>query len=478
MLEHFSEQALRAVMFAQEEARRAYSALVDPDHLFQGLMRDVENSACEFLYSKKLDPSSLRARLQLEIQPRKNIMDITYSEEVQSIFRLAEAEASSFGLEIVDADHLLLGLIETGEGQAPEILAAAGLNLNHLRWNMLRLRYSKKNVSIRAANLDRYSQDLTARLEQGLMPRVVEWEPMVERLIQYLGMQQKHNVLLVGEHGVGKTTLIHALNQYILDSRIYQQFAHCRVVFLYVDKMLAEAGTTDEHLYEITKSIMSEIRQSGDIILVIENIHQLFLAQKKELEFIITQQLLTLLEEKEIFCIATTTPHFLKVLEDRTIVRHLFQIFNILEPPLPFSNHILNAWKERLEKHHRLEITPASIELAVRLSHEKMPGEYLPQAALTLLDLAAARKRWEFNKSRQELLRTERELRLLVDKRALLAEQMVENPDLRIEFDQVRQNILQTETQLQRFQHRIQDETLNLSGEDLMQAIEHPGIGG
>ena len=284
MLEHFSEQALRAVMFAQEEARRAYSALVEPDHLFQGLMRDPENSACEFLYSKQLDPSRLRASLQLEIQPRKNIMDITYSEEVQAIFRLAETEASSFGLDKVDADHLLLGLVETGEGQGLEVLASAGLNLEHLRWNMLRLRYTKKNESIRAANLARYSQDLTARLEQGLMPRVVEWEPMVERLIQYLGMQQKHNIMLVGEHGVGKTTLIHALNQYILDSRIYQQFAHCRVVFLYVDKMLAEAGTTDEHLYEVTKSIISEIRQSGDIILVIENIHQLFLAQKKELE--------------------------------------------------------------------------------------------------------------------------------------------------------------------------------------------------
>lgn len=483
MLENFSEQALRAVMLAQEEARRSYSALVHPDHVFLGLLRDSDNAACELLYSKQIDPSRIHASLQLEIQPRRNIMDIAYSEEVQLIFRLAENEAQAFGLQQVDTDHLLLGLVETGEGQGPILLTQSGLNLSHLRWNMLRLRYIKKNQAIRAANLDRFSLDLTARLEQGLLPTVVEWEPMVERLIQYLGMQQKHNTLLVGEHGVGKTALIHALNQYILDSRIFQQFAHCRVVFLYVDKMLAEAGTSDEKLYEVTKSIMSEIRQSGDIILVIENIHQLFLAQKKELEFIITQQLLTLLEEKEIFCIATTTPHFLKVLEDKTIIRHLFQLFEIPEPPLPFCNHILKAWQSRLESHHNLNLTPASLELAVRLAHEKMPQERLPQSALTLLDLGAARKRWEDSKTRQELLRTERELRHLVEKRAELGEALSQtakqtepNTELRSEFEQVKQEILRTETRLQRFQQRLQDSARVLSGEDLMQAVEHPGL--
>lgn len=473
MFENFSEQALRAVMYAQEEARRNYSPLVQPDHVFLGLLRDLDNSACELLQSKGIEPQSLHASLRLEPVGKRTPMEIVYSEQVQTLFRMAESEARSFQLPRVEADHLLLALIDYGEGQAPDLLAQSGLNLNHLRWNMLRLRYTKKNQAIRTASLDRFSQDLTARLEQGQQPTVIEWEPMVERLIQYLGLQHKHNVLMVGQAGVGKTALIHALNQYILDSRIYQQFAHCRVVFLYVDKMLAEAGTTDEHLYEVTSAIMSEIRQAGDIILVIENIHQLFLAHKKELEFIITQQLLTLLEEPQTYCIATTTPHFLHMLDDKTQIRHLFQVFEVPEPPSSFCQHILTHWQERLENHHQLQIKPAALELAVRMAPEKS-GQYLPAGALLLLDLAASRKRWQHGNDHQQLQRCERQLHRLVDKRSQLASQNQQDPEIQTAFEQVRQEILKTETQLQRYQQRVQQDTLTLAAEDLLLVAEHP----
>ncbi|MBF2054082.1 MAG: ATP-dependent Clp protease ATP-binding subunit [Candidatus Sericytochromatia bacterium] len=474
MLEHFSQEALKAVMYAQEEARRAQAALVEVDHLFVGLLRDPGTAAYEVLQARQVDPGLLRRQIQLEMGARRSPMDLAYSETVQDVFRLAEAEAHGFGFEKVESDHLLLALIEMAEGQALKVLSEAGLNLNHLRWHTLRLRYTKRNAAIRMANLDRYSLDLTAELEQGHLATVVEWEPMVERLIQYLGMQQKHNVLLVGEQGVGKTALIHALNQYILDSRIYRRFAHCRVVFLYVDKMLAEAGTSDERLYEVTQSIMAEIRQSGDIILVIENIHQLFLAQKKELEFVITQQLLTLLEEKDTFCIATTTPHFLTLLEERTNVRHLFQLLQVPEPPAAFCTHILTQWRPRLEAHHGLEMVPAALELAVRLAQDKLPG-HLPDSALSLLDLAAARKQWQLGKDRQSLRMAERQLRHLVEQRALMAEEMAHSAAAQKAFEQIKADILRTETQLQRLQQRLQNDAPRLEAEDVMAAAEHPG---
>lgn len=474
MLEHFSEQALRAVMYAQEEARRHFSPLVEPDHLFLGLLRDPDNIACEFLNSKGVDVQRLRAGVRLELIGRRAPMEVTYSEPVQAIFAQAEAEAGRFGLPQVDTDHLLLALLDAGEGQAPAAMAVSGLNLAHLRWNMLRLRFSKKNQAIRTASLDRFSLDLTARLEQGQLSHVVEWEPMVERLIHLLGLQRKHNVLLVGEHGVGKTALIHALNQYILDSRIFQQFAHCRVVFLYVDKMLAEAGTTDEQLYDVTSAIMAEIRQSGDIILVLENIHQLFLARKKELEFIITQQLLTLLEEPGIYCIATTTPHFLKMLDERTIIRHLFQLFEVPPPPQSFCVQILKQWQNRLEDHHQLGITPAALELAVRMAPDKSEQK-LPEAALTLLDLAAARKRWQRGSDQQHLLRTEKSLRRLLEQRAALAADAAQSAESQRAFEQLKSEILRVETQLQRYQQRLQHQDLLLEPEDLMLVSEAPG---
>lgn len=474
MLEKFSEKALKAVMFAQEEARRSNHAMVEPDHLFLGLLRDPDTIAAEVLRAKQLEPARLAAEVQIQSQPGRAPMDISYGEEVHTIFKLADAEAQSQGVSKVDTDHLLLGLVDTRGGQTQRILRKAGLNVNHLRWNTLRHRYIQKNAEIRAAHLDLYSLDLTAKLERGELPHVVEWEPMVERLIQYLGMRHNHNIIMVGEAGVGKTALIHSLNQYILDSRIYPEFAHCRVVFLHVDKMLAEAGTTDDLLYETTKSIISEIRKSGDIILVIENIHHLFLAQKKELEFVITQQLITLLEEPNTYCIATTLPRFYELLEARTAVRHLFQVFHVPEPPRPFCRHILSSWKPRLEKHHQLQIENDLLDEIVSLAGDKASG-HLPQSALNLLDLACARRRWLQTQARQGQRLAERQIRHLTQQRALLAEQIAQSPEAKNAFDKVREELLQTETQLHRYQQRLQMDPVILSQEDLKPALEHPG---
>ncbi|PIQ24070.1 hypothetical protein COW64_20725, partial [bacterium (Candidatus Blackallbacteria) CG18_big_fil_WC_8_21_14_2_50_49_26] len=441
MLEHFSPQALKTVMYAQEEARRSYNSLVTPEHVLLGILRDPENIAVELLNSKQVDFQAVRTYLQTEPGSRKSPgMEIHFSEDVRTIFELAEEEASLLGEAQVDPDHILLGLVQLSEGKSLHALEKGGLHLAHLRWNVLRLRYQKRNLAIRTASLDRYSQDLTRQLEAGALPMVVEWQPMVERLIQFLGMNRKHNVLLVGEHGVGKTALIHALNQHILDSRIFYAFAHCRVICLQVDKMIAEAAT-DEKLYELTQSLIGEVRQSGDIILVIENIHQLFLANKKEMEFVITQHLLTLLEEPHTTCIATTTPAQLAQLEANTPIQHLFQILEVPEPPKEFCQRVLSHWKSRLETHHRVSLTPDAIQMAVRLAQDSSRRQYLPEAAITLLDLSCARKIWRQTMALQETRKGERRMRQLIEQRALIAPEVEQSPAVRKAFEQIKQEI-------------------------------------
>lgn len=474
MLEHFSPSALKTVMYAQEEARRSYQALVTPEHLLLGILRDSENIAVELLNSKQVDFNQVRSNLQSEPATRRSPgMEIHFSEEVRTIFELAEEEASLLGESQVEPDHLLLGLVQLSEGRSLQALEKGGLHLAHLRWNVLRLRYHKRNAGIRTASLDRYSQDLTRQLEAGEIPTVVEWQPMVERLIQFLGMSRKHNVLLVGEHGVGKTSLVHALNQHILDSRIFYAFAHCRVLCLQVDKMLAEAAT-DERLYELTQALIGEIRQSGDVILVIENLHQLFLANKKEMEFVITQHLLTLLEEPHTTCIATTTPAQLKLLELHTPIQHLFQILEVPEPPRDFCQKILYHWKARLESHHRLSITPDAIQMAVRLAQDNSSRQFLPESAVTLLDLSCARKIWRQTLAIQEARRAERRLRQLVEQRALIAPEVEQSPAVRKAFEQIKQEILETEVFLQEQKSQIHLEGPVLSGQDIILHLDAP----
>lgn len=474
MLEHFSPSALKTVMYAQEEARRSSHSLVTPEHLLLGILRDPENLAVELLKAKQVDFNRIRAALQYESGLRKSPgMEIHFSEEVRTIFQLAEEEASLLGEAQVEPDHLLLGLVQLSEGRSLQALEKGGLHLPHLRWNVLRLRYHKRNAGIRTASLDRYSQDLTRQLEAGEIPTVVEWQPMVEHLIQFLGMSRKRNVLLVGEHGVGKTALIHALNQHILDSRIFYAFAHCRVLCLQVDKMLAEAAT-DERLYELTQDLICEIRQSGDVILVIENLHQLFLANKKEMEFVITQHLLTLLEEPHTLCIATTTPSQFQLLRARTPVQHLFQIMEVPEPPLDFCQKILYHWKARLEIHHRLSITPEAMEVAVHLAQEHPFHQFLPESALTLLDLSCARKIWRQTLAIQEARHAERRLRQLIAQRALIASEIERSPAARKAFEQIKQEILETEVFLQEQKSQIHLEGPVLSAQDIIRNLDTP----
>jgi ATP-dependent Clp protease ATP-binding subunit ClpC len=474
MLEHFSPPALKTVMYAQEEARRAGNPLVTPEHLLLGLLRDTENIAVELLESKRVDFRQVRAALQSDPIGRRNaVMEIHFSEEVRKIFELAEEEASLQGEAQVEPDHLLLGLAQLSEGKSLQALETAGLHLAHLRWNVLRLRYHKRNLNIRTASLDRYSQDLTRQLEAGELPMVTEWQPMVERLIQLIGMNRKHHVLMVGEHGTGKTSLIHALNQHILDSRIFYSFAHCRVLCLQVDKMLAEAGS-HEKLYELVQALVGEIRQSGDVILVIENIHRLFLANKKEMEFVITQHLLTVLEETHTTCIATTTPAQLKHLEAQTPIQYLFQMLEVPEPPREFCQRVLQQWKSRLETHHRLSITPEAIQMAVRLAQDNSGRQFLPESALTLLDLSCARKIWRQTQALQSARKAERRLRQLLEQRALMAPEIEESPAVRKAFEHIKQEILDTELLLQEQKSQFHLEGPVLSGQDIILNLDRP----
>ncbi|HEY9841970.1 MAG TPA: hypothetical protein V6D23_16015, partial [Candidatus Obscuribacterales bacterium] len=196
-----------------------------------------------------------------------------------------------------------------------------------------------------------------------------------------------------------------------------------------------------------------------------------------ELEFIITQQLLTLLEEAGTYCIATTTPHFLRLLDQQTIIRHMFQVLDVPAPPQPFCVHILKQWQPRLEAHHQLQITPAALELAVRMAPDKL-DQQLPEGALTLLDLAASRKRWQRGSDQQNLLLTEKRLRQLIEQRSALAATVATDPEAQRGFDQTKQEILRVETQLQRYQQRLQNQDLMLEAEDLMLVSEHPGGAG
>lgn len=463
MFELFSQQALKTTMFAQEEARKGGYHMVSTDHLLLGLLRDNAGMAFAALMSKGIDIQALRHLLSGVDPGRRPMMEIHFSEEVRRVFDLAEDEAKLLHHERVEPEHLLLGLIQLGEGQGVQWLEAQGLNLNHLRWHILRFCAERLPSFVPSPTLDKYGVDLSRQLESGQRALVLEWPPMIESIVQTMGLQKKHAALLVGERGVGKSSLIYGFTQYLLDSKIFPDFSHYRVVQLKIDDMIAEAPT-DAELYEHTKNLIGELRQVHDVILVLENIHQLFLANKKEMEFVITQHLISLFEQHVPFCIATTTPHFYKQLLDLTPLPHYFQIIEVAEPPPDFCIEVLAHWQVGLEQHHRLSISPAARHQAVHQLLKQNPHPTMPESVLTLLDRSAAHRRWSHTMALMAAREQERRLRQLRAQRESLATQGETE-----KLEELQHQIQTAETQLREaYAHGAQQSQLQLKATDIL----------
>ena len=152
---------------------------------------------------------------------------------------------------------------------------------------------------------------------------------------------------------------------------------------------------------------------------------------------------------------------------------HLFQIFEVPEPPLAFCTHILQQKQPFLEAHHSLEIAPSVLELTVRNAKDKVNG-FLPQAALHLLDLAAARKSWQYHSDHQHIEQLQLNLKHLAQQRMTVAEAMADSPAAKKVFEDIKARILKEETRLQRLQHRYTDDVLRLSDQDILQIQTHP----
>ncbi|MDC3417767.1 ATP-dependent protease ATP-binding subunit ClpC [Aquibacillus salsiterrae] len=405
MFGRFTERAQKVLALSQEEAVRLGHNNIGTEHILLGLVSEGEGIAAKALKSLGLETQRIQEEVeQLIGRGQKVSQTIHYTPRAKKVIELSMDEARKLGHSYVGTEHILLGLIREGEGVAARVLNNLGISLNKARQQVLQLLGSNESsggqqgrggqsTSANTPTLDSLARDLTSIAKEGNIDPVIGREKEIERVIQVLSRRTKNNPVLIGEPGVGKTAVAEGLAQQIVNNEIPEILRDKRVMTL--DMGTVVAGTKYRGEFEDRlKKVMEEIRQAGNIILFIDELHTLIGAGGAEGAIDASNILKPSLARGELQCIgATTLDEYRKYIEKDAALERRFQPIQVNEPTVEQSVQILKGLRDRYEAHHRVTITDEAIDAAAKLSNRYITDRFLPDKAIDLIDEAASKVR-------------------------------------------------------------------------------------
>jgi ATP-dependent Clp protease ATP-binding subunit ClpC len=416
MFEKLSQNAIRVVMLAQEEARRLGSKRVGSEHLLLGLLRDTQGVARAALLDQGIDLDPMRELVAAKAKPAMGPGDVHYSSHTKMTIELAEAEAARLNDGQVDAEHLLMGMLTLGEGLAVRLLEGNGVTLPRLRWQTIRLRRAGPGGTRVTPTLEQYTRDLTMGAVQPT--RILPWgrRAVIEQTLELLGTQRRSVPLLYGPPGTALSGIVAGVVEYLLSGLIFDHMAHYRVLALDMSLLRAETETLAD-FRQALRQLLGEALRAKDVILVIEAVHTLIFAAPDTKEAIAAELLLPLLQDGDMACITTTDPEAAEQLLRTDPYRKFFTGLPVPETSYEETLHLLDEMRSAYQLHHQLQIPDATLESAVRWARLALPGDAMPMAAVRLLDRAAARRRFLGLTNRYRARDLERQLRQLKQER-------------------------------------------------------------
>ncbi|OXM83158.1 ATP-dependent protease ATP-binding subunit ClpC [Paenibacillus rigui] len=402
MFGRFTERAQKVLSLAQEEAVRLGHNNIGTEHILLGLIREGDGIAAKALVALGLGLEKIQDEVEALIgRGQEQPTNIAYTPRAKKVIELSMDEARKLGHTYVGTEHILLGLIREGEGVAARVLNNLGVSLNKARQQVLQLLGSSEVVSTNHGNtanvntptLDGLARDLTAYAKDGNLDPVIGRSKEIERVIQVLSRRTKNNPVLIGEPGVGKTAIAEGLAQKIINNEIPETLRDKRVMTLDMGSVVA--GTKYRGEFEDRlKKIMDEIRQAGNIILFIDELHTLIGAGGAEGAIDASNILKPALARGELQCIgATTLDEYRKYIEKDAALERRFQPITVDQPSPEEAIQILHGLRDRYEAHHRVKITDEAIEQAVKLSDRYITDRFLPDKAIDLIDEASSKVR-------------------------------------------------------------------------------------
>jgi len=403
MFGRFTERAQKVLALAQEEALRLGHNNIGTEHILLGIVREGEGIAAKALSALGLSTEKIQKEVEALIGRGQELTQtIHYTPRAKKVIELSMDEARKLGHSYVGTEHILLGLIREGEGVAARVLNNLGVSLNKARQQVLHLLGSNEAASshqgggtsnANTPTLDSLARDLTVVAREGSLDPVIGRSKEIQRVIEVLSRRTKNNPVLIGEPGVGKTAIAEGLAQQIVNNEVPEILRDKRVMTL--DMGTVVAGTKYRGEFEDRlKKVMDEIRQAGNIILFIDELHTLIGAGGAEGAIDASNILKPSLARGELQCIgATTLDEYRKYIEKDAALERRFQPIQVDEPTLDESIQILKGLRDRYEAHHRVSISDEAIEQAVKLSDRYISDRFLPDKAIDLIDEAGSKVR-------------------------------------------------------------------------------------
>jgi ATP-dependent Clp protease ATP-binding subunit ClpC len=407
VFERFTERARQVVVLAQEEARILKHNYIGTEHILLGLLREEEGLAARVLESLDITVERVRAQVVRIVGSGEEVTSgqIPFTPRAKKVLELALREALSLGHNYIGTEHILLGLVRENEGVAARILLDFDADSEKIRNEVIRMLSGpggrrqgqgqgaqgegKKSSKL----LDQFGRNLTKLAGDGKLDPVVGRETEVERIMQILSRRTKNNPVLIGEPGVGKTAVVEGLAQRITGGEVPELLKNKQIYTLDLAALVAGSKYRGE-FEERLKKVMKEITQRGDIILFIDELHNLVGAGAAEGAIDAASILKPALARGELQTIgATTLDEYRKYLERDAALERRFQQIKVDQPSIEETEQILKGLRERYEDHHHVEITDEALHAAAELADRYISDRFLPDKAIDLIDEAASRMR-------------------------------------------------------------------------------------
>ncbi|MCL2560623.1 MAG: ATP-dependent chaperone ClpB [Turicibacter sp.] len=434
---------------------------VDTPHLFQAFLQDADGLTPRVLTKMALPVEQIKQEVTQILSRKSSVSGGNaqphISADLNRILLKADDLARAWDDQYLSVEHAFLSLLKSGNHDLKQLIKKFGINEKQVKETIAQIRGNAKvmtqNPEATYEVLEKYGRDLVADVREGKIDPVIGRDEEIRRATRILSRKTKNNPVLIGEPGVGKTAIVEGLAWRIVRGDVPESLKEKTIFELDMASLVAGAKYRGE-FEERLKAVLNEVKSSeGQIILFIDEIHNIVGAGRTEGAMDAGNLLKPLLARGELRCIgATTLKEHREYIEKDPALERRFQKIQVAEPTVEDTVSILRGLKERFEVHHRVSISDAAIVASATMSNRYITDRFLPDKAIDLIDEACATIRTEIDSLPEELDRIERRVTQLEIEEAALKKEADENSKKRLEVLQEELGNLKDELNLMRLQ--------------------------